>query len=160
MYYISIVVVLTLSNKNLSFAARELCHNCVCRCLSTLRRWTICRYSNDSIFNSLVPGRSESDSKNMIFNLVLLIGIFRCSQDNTLWWMPQDLTDDKSTLVQVTAWCRQATSHYLNQGWLRSLSQYGATRPQWVKKKLSFNYFGLLIVPYGLILSRRHHSKW
>ena len=27
--------------------------------------------------------------------------------------MPQDLTDDKSTLVQVKAWCRQATSHYL-----------------------------------------------
>ena len=26
-----------------------------------------------------------------------------------------DLTDDKSTLVQVMAWCRQATSHYLNQ---------------------------------------------
>ena len=29
--------------------------------------------------------------------------------------MPEDLTDDKSTLVQVMAWCRQATSHYLKQ---------------------------------------------
>ena len=28
--------------------------------------------------------------------------------------MPQDFTDDKSTLVQVMAWCRQAASHYLN----------------------------------------------
>ena len=28
--------------------------------------------------------------------------------------MPLDLTDDKSTLVQVMAWCRQATSHYLS----------------------------------------------
>ena len=27
--------------------------------------------------------------------------------------MRQALTDDKSTLVQVMAWCRQATSHYL-----------------------------------------------
>ena len=27
------------------------------------------------------------------------------------------LTDDKSTLVQVMAWCRQATSHYLSQCW-------------------------------------------
>ena len=26
--------------------------------------------------------------------------------------MPEKLTDDKSTLVQVMAWCRQATSHY------------------------------------------------
>ena len=47
--------------------------------------------------------------------------------------MPQDPTDDKSTLVQVMAWCRQAPSHYLNQCWPRSLSSYGVTRPQWVK---------------------------
>ena len=46
--------------------------------------------------------------------------------------MPQDLTDDKSTLVQVMAWCRQAASHYLNQCWPRSPMPYGVTRPQWV----------------------------
>ena len=45
--------------------------------------------------------------------------------------MPQDLTDDKSTLVQVLAWCRQATSYYLNQCWLSSVSPYGVTRDQW-----------------------------
>ena len=83
--------------------------------------------------NSLAPGRSECDSKNVIFNLVLLIGIFWCSHDNALRWMPQDLTDDQSTLVQVMAWCHQATSHYLNQCWPRSLPPYGVTRPQWVK---------------------------
>ena len=47
--------------------------------------------------------------------------------------MPQDLTDDKSTLVQVMAWCRQATSHYLSQCWARSMSPNCVTRPQWVK---------------------------
>ena len=31
------------------------------------------------------------------------------------------------------AWCRQATSHYLRQCWLRSLSPYVVARPQWVK---------------------------
>ena len=46
--------------------------------------------------------------------------------------MPQDFTDVKSTLVQVMAWCRQATSHYLNQCWPRSSMPYGVTRPQWV----------------------------
>ena len=46
--------------------------------------------------------------------------------------MPLDLTDDKSTLVQVMAWCHQATSHYLGQCWPRSMSPYGVTRPQWV----------------------------
>ena len=45
----------------------------------------------------------------------------------------RDLTDDKSTLVQVMAWCHQATSHYLNQCWPRSPTPYGITRPQWVK---------------------------
>ena len=31
--------------------------------------------------------------------------------------MSVDHTDDKSTLVQVMAWCRQAASHYLSQCW-------------------------------------------
>ena len=44
-----------------------------------------------------------------------------------------DLGDDKSTLVQVMAWCRQATSHYPKQCWPRSLPPYGVTGPQWVK---------------------------
>ena len=84
------------------------------------------------MLNSLAPGRSECDSKNVIFNLVLLIGIFRSSHDNAFWWMPQELTDDKSILVQVMAWCCQATSHYLSQCWFSSLSPYGVVRPQWV----------------------------
>ena len=42
-------------------------------------------------------------------------------------------TEDKSTLVQVMAWCPQATSHYLSQWWPRYVSPYGVSRPQWVK---------------------------
>ena len=68
--------------------------------------------------NSLAPGRSECDSENVIFNLVLLIDIFRYSHDNALRRMPQDLTDDKSTLVQVMAWCRQAIQ------WVKLIKQY------------------------------------
>ena len=55
--------------------------------------------------------------------------------------MPQDLTNDKSTLVQLMAWCRQATSHYLNRCWPRYLTPYGVTRPQGVK-------------------AMRHEQKW
>ena len=44
-------------------------------------------------------------------------------------WMP---SNDKSTLVQVMAWCCQATSHYLSQCWPSLMSPYGVTRPQWV----------------------------
>ena len=85
-------------------------------------------------FNPLAPGRSECDYKNVIFNLVLLIGIFRSSHDKVLRWMPHDHTADKSTLVQVMAWCHQATSHYLSQCWLSFLSPYCVARPQWVNE--------------------------
>ena len=49
------------------------------------------------------------------------------------WYnVPLNFTDGKSTLVRIMAWCHQATSHYLSQCWLRSMSPYGITRPQWV----------------------------
>ena len=35
-------------------------------------------------------------------------------------WIPQNLTNEKSQLIQVMAWCRQATNHYLSQYWTRS----------------------------------------
>ena len=57
--------------------------------------------------------------------------------ETALRCMSLDLTEDKSTLVQVMAWCRQATSHYLSQCWPRSLPPYGVTRPRWVKKTLA-----------------------
>ena len=84
-------------------------------------------------FNSLAPGRSGFNLKSAIFNLVLLISISTSSYDNKLRWMSWDLSEGKSTLVQVMAWCRQATSHYLSQCWPRSVSPYGITRAQWVK---------------------------
>ena len=61
------------------------------------------------------------------------------SYEIALRWMPLDLTDGKSTLVQVMAWCRQATSHYLSQCWPRSMSPNGVTRPQWVKPQQNAN---------------------
>ena len=39
--------------------------------------------------------------------------------------MPQNLTYEKSTLVQVMAWCRQAASYYLGQCWPRSMMSLG-----------------------------------
>ena len=91
-------------------------------------------------FNSLAPGRPGCHSITAIFNLVLLIGIFTSSKDNALRWMPRDLTDDKSTLVQVMAWCHQATSHYLSQCWPSFMSPYGVIRPQWVNSLAPQSY--------------------
>ena len=81
--------------------------------------------------NSLSPGRLKwKFSHYQAFSVIDGWGI---SCEIGLRWMPLDLNDKKSTLVQVMAWCRQATSHYLSQCWPRSLSLYGITRPQWVK---------------------------
>ena len=40
------------------------------------------------------------------------------------------------------AWCRQATSHYLSQCWLRFMSPNGVTRPQWVKLDHRLTHLG------------------
>ena len=50
------------------------------------------------------------------------------SCETALRWMPQNTFNDQSTLVQVMAWCCQATSHYLSQCWSRSMSPYGVNR--------------------------------
>ena len=65
-----------------------------------------------------------------------------------LRWMPQNTSDGKSTLVQVMAWCRQATSHYLSQCWPRSMLPYDITRPPWVKQStcIYHKYHTLYIV--------------
>ena len=78
--------------------------------------------------NSLSPGKF----RYVIFKLTSMFNSWSITSEIVLRWMPQDLTDDKSTLVQAMAWCYQATSHYLNQCWPRSMSPYGITRPQWV----------------------------
>ena len=59
--------------------------------------------------------------------------------ETVLRWMSHNTTDDKSTLAQVMAWCRQASSHDLSQCWPRCMLTYFVTRPQWVNSK--FNPF-------------------
>ena len=82
--------------------------------------------------NSLTPGRFQFNFRKVMFKLTSVSVGWVISFEIALRWMPQDFTDDKSTLAQVLAWCRQATSHYLSQCWPRSLTPYGVTRPQWV----------------------------
>ena len=90
----------------------------------------------DQWVNSLAPGKFEWNFSYLIFKIISVNDGWVISCKLALKWMSLDLTDDKSTLVQVMAWCRQATSHYLNQSWPRSLPPYGVTRPQWVNDEL------------------------
>ena len=88
-------------------------------------------FSSNS-FNSLVPEGFDYSLKWVNFKLISTINILSIFCEIAIRWMPLHLTDHYSTLVRVMAWCRQATSHYLSQCWLRSLSPYDVTRPQWV----------------------------
>ena len=85
-----------------------------------------------TIVNSLVPGRFQFNFRKVILKLTLVNGSWGVTYEIALRWTPQDLTDDKSTLVQVMAWCCQAISHYLSQCWPKSMSPNDDTRPQWV----------------------------
>ena len=86
-------------------------------------------------FNTLAPGKFEWNFRHVIFKQIFVIDGWGISCEIAITWMSLDFTDDQSTLVQVMAWCRQATSHYLNQCWPWFLLPYGITRPQWVLMK-------------------------
>ena len=59
--------------------------------------------------DSLAPGRYHNNFKSIIFIIRKChLGTY-C--EIALRWMPHNLTIQKSTLVQVMAWCHQATSH-------------------------------------------------
>ena len=92
-------------------------------------------YSGDAMDKWMHPwssGRFQYNLRKINFKLIWMTDGCDISSKIALRWTSLDLSDDKSTLVQVMAWCRQATSHYLNQCWPRFLPLYGVTRPQWV----------------------------
>ena len=102
----------------------------------------------NTILNSLTPGKFEWNFRYVIFKQLLEIYGWGISWEIARWSMSLDFTDDQSTSVQVMAWCRQATSHYLRQCWPRSMSPYGVTRLQCVKRNDEFS----LLMLQGKIL--------
>ena len=80
--------------------------------------WTMPR---EWTFNSLAPGKFEWNFRHSIFKHISVIDGWGISCEIALIWMSLGFTDDQSTLFQVIAWCRQATSHYMSQCWPRSL---------------------------------------
>ena len=93
--------------------------------------------------NAMVAGKLElthwtlgnlNEMLGTILQIISVIDGWGISCELALRWMSLDLTDDKSTLVQVMAWYRQATSRYLSKCWVRFLSPYGVNRSHWVKR--------------------------
>ena len=95
--------------------------------------------------NSFSSGRCGCNNKLMIFKLMSRIDIWSISCEIALRWMPQDLINKKSTLVQVMAWCRQAAIHYPDQWWPRSMMLDGVTRPYWIYVAFSYVLISFLL---------------
>ena len=117
--------------------------------------------------NSLAPRKFEWNFRYVICKRILVIDGWDISCKITLIWMSQDFTDDQSKLVQVMAWCRQATSHYMSQCWYRTPWPHGVTRPQWVNCVLNVSDFTPLFshgqrnrYPFVEGYHRKKSSKW
>ena len=118
--------------------------------------------------NSLPPRRCRCNLKLVILKLISKIDSISCKI--ALRWIPQDVSDDKSILVQVMSWCCQATSHYSSQCWLLTsrMLPYGVTRPHWISLTLNVREpsdLGLswsiswLLMPW-LLPSPGHQQPW
>ena len=62
----------------------------------------------------LAPGKCSGKFKSIIFKCITQKSSLDTHCEIGLRWMLENLTNDKSTLLQVMAWCRQAPSHYLS----------------------------------------------
>ena len=67
------------------------------------------------VINSLSPRRFEGNFIEVNFKLGFMINGSSISVEIDIRLILLDLTNEKSTLVQVMAWCRQATSQYLSK---------------------------------------------
>ena len=104
-------------------------------------------FPNMDWFNSLAPGKFEWNFRYLIFQIISVMDGWGISCELALKWMSLDLTNDKSTLVQVMAWCRQATSHYLSQCWPRSLLPYELI-PAWISNYIQFKVWDEITYPF------------
>ena len=85
--------------------------------------------------NSLAPRRYASNSKDVVFKLILQVDIMSISWTIAFMWMSQNPLMIRH-FFQLMDWCHQATHHYLCQCWPRSMSSYdGITWSQSVNIK-------------------------
>ena len=91
--------------------------------------------------------------------LILVTDGCDISSEIALRWTSLDLSDDKSTLVQVMAWCRQAKRHFLNQCWPRSLPPYGVTRPPWMLNDTPYFAVVTINVRCVTLVASPHHKQ-
>ena len=79
---------------------------------------------------SLAGGRCGSNFKSIILNVIKSFSSLVTYCEIVLMWIPQNLTIEKSTLVQVMVRCRQDTSHCMTQCGYIFMSSYMASLGQ------------------------------
>ena len=121
---------------------------------STQHQWFLSCEPNQ-IVNSLDPGRL-SYSQSLIFEHMLWVKFrvkfMSISSEIALRWMPSNTSHDKSRMARVTAWCHQATSHYLNPYLL--LNQYFNTIFH-----LKYHKFENVFIPIRIAVTECHDNR-
>ena len=79
-------------------------------CITKQWTWYILVFDDWSSSLTLAPGRFEWHFRDVMFKLISVIDGWSISCEIALRLLSLEFTDDKSTLVQVMAWCRQATT--------------------------------------------------
>ena len=97
-----------------------------------LKRWR---------FNTLRLGQNGCHFPDKIFKCIFLNESVWISIRMSLEFVPKVPRNNIPALVQIMAWCLQATSHYLNQWWPSLPTHICITRPQWVKQSLLPEYY-------------------
>ena len=111
-------------------------------------------------FNSSPPRQFGGKIADDIFKRIFFNENDWMSIKISLKFIPEGPIDNKSVLVQVMAWCRQATSHYLNQCWPSFLTHICGTRGRWVNefhletcRNLSISMISKVACPYVWMLA-------
>ena len=117
----------------------------------TFHRWFMYYLSMGQLFkiNSLAPGRCGSNFESIIFKHIVQSSRLGSHHEIAPSWMTGNFTHEKSSLVQVTVWWHQATSHYLNHCWPISISPHGIIRPQWVNNDILYGTIPYHWVKHG-----------
>ena len=116
---------------------------------------------------SIGSGNFELSFRYVIFKRISVTDGWGISCDIALMWTSIDFTYDQLILVQVMAWCRQATSHYLSQCGLDLCRHMASLGHNELRELGSVNRINLpggcfsrvKIITAKLILSQNTHNR-
>ena len=108
---------------------------------------------------TLAPRRCGCHFKSKISNLLHKILAWALAVKIALGWMPQQITIERSTLVQVMDCCLMVSSHYLIQCWPRSMGHHMNKIANILHKTSSNAFSWMKIIIFSFKPHRRLSSK-